>query len=517
MNWQQILSKKTFHNVLFVLCLGLMAWGYSYPKVVSYGPVSLHYWRQSDGASMARMYYENGMNFFEPMVHNQVGGQNHAVGEFPVLYYAVACLYKLFGPDDAIFRLFNFSIFFLGVLALFNLMLDHLRHVWLAFLPGLMLFASPLVAYYALNFIPNTTALGLFLIAAWIYNRYVLSRKLWVFYLSVLFLLLVALIKVTMLIPFLAWVGAGILLSLIPTWRRYYPAFFPPIRHLLVSLPIIVLPFIAWLMWAKQYNEIHGAGIFLLSIKPVWQMAMGDIHWTTKFLLEEQRKMYFHGGTLLLMATGAVVFLIRPKLNLLPLYLLFLFTTLGSIGFILLFYSQLAIHHYYFLDIFPMAMVLICLACYWLDRSDYLPRHKTLAMVLASGLLLPNVYASVTQLSEYYEIGGTHIPDPFPSLLKKEELKRFLQENGIQYPSMAVVVPDISPNNALYHLNLKGWSYDRPLTEDELKMFAGWEGKYFIVLDSTYLKNNPLPNATSKLIGVFDDHIYFYDLTVLKE
>ena len=83
-------------------------------------PSGDHIWRPSDGLSMAYTYYSEGNDFLEPKMLNQLGNDGRAVGEFPILYFGVAQLYKVFGQSDSIYRLTCWIIGFLGYFALFK-------------------------------------------------------------------------------------------------------------------------------------------------------------------------------------------------------------------------------------------------------------------------------------------------------------------------------------------------------------------------------------------------------------
>jgi hypothetical protein len=71
-------------------------------------PSSVHQWRQAACLSLADNYYEGNWNLFEPSMHIQFsdnGTSGKSAGEFPLLYYIVAILWKIFGKHEFIFRL----------------------------------------------------------------------------------------------------------------------------------------------------------------------------------------------------------------------------------------------------------------------------------------------------------------------------------------------------------------------------------------------------------------------------
>lgn len=516
-----IRSNQAWEKGLLLL-LGLLTISFFYGHFTSihYGPVSHHYWRQADGASIARMYYENDLRFFEPKVHNQVGGHNHAVGEFPIIYYAAAILYTLFTPDDTILKGLHYLVLMLGLLALFSTLHQRLENKWLSIVPPLFLFSSPLIAYFSLNFLPNTIGLGLFMIGIWLFNHYLKSEKIWIFSVFISVLTLMALIKITLLIPWIALVCTSMVLQLTKFETKHRTVTLPPLSLLLIGSGTVLLACGFWLWWASDYNAKHGAGIFLMQIKPIWSMPSRDAAWTGKHLIFEQRKMYFNLITLLFLTGWLCWILLNPRAVYRPVYYLTLFTTLGSFLYVLLFFNQLAIHSYYILDIFPLFTLLFVTLTLKVDTL--LSKVKTSNLAYSTLLFIPvllfsNIYASSNQQKIKNTPGGEFIQPPFPSLLKKRELNQFLEEYQIKYPEMAVVIPDISPNTLLHHLNLRGWSYSHPIAEEQLRQFAEWGGRYLILADEALLNDERLLKATSRPIGVFDHTIYFFDLQVMLD
>jgi hypothetical protein len=75
------LVKKLVFNPTFIfvfLFLG-MSLLYEYQKVIFFRPQSVHFWRQSDCASQALNYYQNGMHFGKPEIHNQVSDEKRVL------------------------------------------------------------------------------------------------------------------------------------------------------------------------------------------------------------------------------------------------------------------------------------------------------------------------------------------------------------------------------------------------------------------------------------------------------
>jgi len=130
--------KTQFLLLLFLIVLSIL---YGYHKVIQRGPFSYHQWRQADCLAFTLNYYEDDLNFFTPSIQ-WIGNDGHGrtISEFPILYYSVAQLWKLFGKQEIIFRLINILIVFSGLLYLFKLMKGKLNSNFWAFARVILLF-----------------------------------------------------------------------------------------------------------------------------------------------------------------------------------------------------------------------------------------------------------------------------------------------------------------------------------------------------------------------------------------
>jgi 4-amino-4-deoxy-L-arabinose transferase-like glycosyltransferase len=501
------------HAAFFAAVLGALVWAYDYASVAELGPVSIHSWRQGDGASLALSYYENGMRFFEPRVHNVAGGEGRAVGEFPALYYAVAGLYQLFGPNDALFRVLNFAVLATGLFLFSRALRRFVADPWLVLVPPFLLLASPLIAFYAFNFLPNTTALGLVLSAAYLYVRFVESGRLGWFYAVTAVMVLAALIKISTAVPLLALLGAGLALQALSrtdSWVGRVPRW----PHLLASAAAVLGLCAAWYAWAHRYNEVNAAHLFLLDPRPLWALSADRIAEIAAFLFR-QRRMYFDLAGLVFLAVLTVFLLARtrrlPELVALVLWL----TLLGSGAFLVLFFGQLHGHHYYFIDIMPLAALVLALGVWTLDRSLGSGLDRWAVRIGLALLVVANVDRAAFRMSRYYALGSDRIPPPYVSLNKRAELAQFLEDFGIAKPDRVLVLGDEAPNTPLYYLDLPGWTRARRnLGPRGLAKYAARGARYLVVLASprrTRTGGSPFP--TARPIAVFDGRVQFFELT----
>jgi hypothetical protein len=504
---------KLLHAVCFLAATVAIVWLYDYARVAALGPVSEHAWRQADGASLALSYYQEGMRFFEPQVHNAVGGDHHAVGEFPLLYFAVASLYRLFGPDDAIFRAANLAVLLTGLFLFSRALLRWVDDLWLALVPPLFLLGSPLLAFYGFNFLPNTTAFGLVLIAASFHLSYVATGRLAWFYAAAATALLAGLLKISFLVPFLALVGAGLVTQLRPR-REEDASGAPRWPHLAAATIAVLGASFAWYVWAREYNARHDSRLFLLGTRPIWSFSLEEIASEVAYLFRARRLRGFDsGGTVLLVVATYVLLFRGGSLTAVAKWTLRL-TLLGSLAFLLLFFGQLHNHDYYLVDVLPCAALVLGLGVWWLKREH--PSVAKNAVVRLALLLFvgANLLRSERVLSRLYRLDSHHIPPPVVSLNKREQLHQFLDDFGLDPTERVLVLGDGTPNLSLYYLNRRGWTRERRnMGPRALAKFEAKGARYLVVLAPprrTKTGASPFPTATP--IALFDGRIQFYDL-----
>ncbi|MCF8379736.1 MAG: glycosyltransferase family 39 protein [Bacteroidales bacterium] len=172
------MQSKYYYPTLFLALLFATAYIYDYHNILFKPSQSIHQWRQTDGISISRNYFLEGMDFFKPQTHNLTSDNGttafSATSETPILNYFIAILYKIFGYHEFFFRLINMIVYFTGLFYLFKaLSLFFKDRFWPVFI-SFLAFTSPVLVYYANNFLPNTTALSFAFIALYFFSKFYL-------------------------------------------------------------------------------------------------------------------------------------------------------------------------------------------------------------------------------------------------------------------------------------------------------------------------------------------------------
>ena len=209
----QLFSKKLFRYFLFLGIMISAALLYNYQETITYRPTSIHQWRNCISASMALNYAEEG-DFFHPRTHNLQADEHTSdvsVIEFPLIYYLIGMLYRIFGTHEIIYRVVHLLIGCTGLFFLIRLGYRILRNPILAMVPPVIIFSSPIYVYYINNFIPDAPALSIVFIAFFFFYRYYEQGGNFDFLVSVSLFAIAGLVKTPAFLLFFAIIGIYLL------------------------------------------------------------------------------------------------------------------------------------------------------------------------------------------------------------------------------------------------------------------------------------------------------------------
>jgi hypothetical protein len=398
-------SNPAFRYLLLFVVLLLLSWMYSYVEILPLRPGSVHQWRQADCLSLADNYYQGNWNLFQPALNilfsdNETSGKS--AGEFPLLYYIVAILWRLFGRHEFIFRLVTIAISFTGMFALFKLSFGILKDYFWALCSVIFLFSSPIFVFYTNNFLINVPAFSVMLIAVWYFYRFWKSSQNKFLYLSMGFFLLVGLLKISTLLCFVA-IGFIYLSDVSGRIRLKTegPVFRQPLKQ--------ILPFVAvlagtalWYLYVRHYNKIHGGVYTLNYIQSYWVSSKEQIASSLKSLKN------FIVFQVISIPSFIYLFLCLIYLGLhfrklagiwkvvLPLLLF------GYFVFIMLFFYSLDCHDYYHVDflIIPLAINLAFL--HYLRVNENALFQSSLLKLFFGAFMLYNVLYCANNMQMRY-------------------------------------------------------------------------------------------------------------------
>lgn len=459
-------------------------------------PMGVHQWRQSDSASEALNYAQNDIYFFTPQMHSQTGKNGYSASEFPIIYYAVAQLYKWFGFHEYIFKLVNLAFFIMGLWFLYLIALRFIKNKWLAIIPVIILGTSPYYFYYGLNFLPNVPAISCALVGWYFILKYIDEHKVAQLYLAAFMFTLSALLKASDGMNF-AIAGLVLLIHIFHADAATKSIYKKQTLHILAGAMIFAVSFISWVFYCKQFNAANGTGASLLGILPIWKLGPYDIYMVCRNALMEWA-MYIYNPLVWIIVIGSAYLFFRNLRRINPmLRLITVLFILGSFIYCLLWFEAFRDHDYYMLTpiVFPAFLMIAILNLF---ESDLTIKNVKRKRVIFIGILILSIgYNGFMQHNRYY--------NPDYNTVNKDlyTVEPYLRSIGIQRTDLVVSVPDPSLNNSLYLMNNPGWTEEFTDKNYNIYYFIDLGAKYLIVNDSAYAKNELYSRFMKNKIGEY--------------
>ncbi len=524
MHYSQI---KPYPNFLFFVCFMVSAGFIGFQHVINIAPQSIHYWRQADCTSQTLNFFKDGMGFFSPRIHNCGWTLDaHTAGEFPILYYFSAFLYHFFGEQEWILRGVDLLIYLLGLWALFRLALHLTENVVVAICFSLLFLASPMMAFYGVNYLPNVPALSLVFLSWLFFYYYVKTQRLMWFYACNGALLFAGLIKPTTLVTWVA-IGALWLFEILRgVFLRKKSVIFPNMSAVIPAFLMVLIPFLSWRMWADNYNKTHDTEYyFLKTVMPIWDMTLPERENTLRHIEKYALDTWFALPTLWVIAGITVLNIILAKKQNPLFFALFSLILVGTSFYFIAFFRQFMVHDYYATDLFGLGAVSILLFLFFLKQQFPSFINKALFLVLCIAFLIFNLNYTQQDFTARYDMTNTKYSTSNNFPLARFDIKRvrhFINDyTPISEKDTVISLPDITPNATLYYYDRRGYSYWNfgPTTiwsKDWMRlMVQNHKCKYLIINDLKSPVLDSIRPFLSSPLAQLDSVIWVYDLKKL--
>ena len=464
--WSGVRLSKRGSTLLFIILVSAQMVIYDYPSILFRRPQGYHAWRQSDCLSMARNYMVTDLPPWEGQMHYlSDAGSGRVMSEMPALPYLIGHLWRITGQREELYRGVLLTLSLMGLFALFltaRLLIDD---GFLAALVPALLFTSPMVAYYANNFISNGAALALALMGWYAAARSTIdgSRR-WAVGAVVLFTV-AGLLKAT---AALSLTAIFILLVLQHTpWRSAFLGGWRFKKDGLVLLSCVAGFAIigAWYAYARAYNAGQSQGIFLVGIMPYWEADQSMVREVWNGLSFHASQSWLRPFFYPVLGGGVLVALMRAERVPLALWTLLGLLILGTLSICALFFEALRDHDYYTLDqavLIPLVVMIPLLTLAGSSRPITATWPFQLAMV---ALLAHGTDFARRRVGDRYKgwMNQEYLIQNEPLGRMADTLTRF----GIPPDARVVCVPDFSFNCSLYLLDRPGWTDFGHLVSDD--------------------------------------------------
>lgn len=477
---------------------------YNYHVIIFKPPQSIHRWRQCDCLSITMNYYQDNNLFFEPSVH-YLGkdGTGKTVSDFPIIYYIVAQLWKVFGHYEFIYRLIILLFFFSGLFALFKIFENVLHDSLLAIAGSLLLFTSPTLVYYANNFLMDIPAFSLAIIGLYFFIKFSQSSKNKHLYLFSVFYIIAGLLKVSSLLSFFAILGLFVLelfnVQIVPGRKIFqYPN-----KQIVPLIAVLIIPMI-WYMYASNYNFRYNGGIFLIGTLPIWDVSLFQIKVILRAINDHIGWDYFRKETQIVFVLMFVFTLVFYKKSNKLYSFLTVFLVIGFLMFTLLFFQAFKDHDYYTINLFivvPVVLLSFMLICK--NRFNMVYRSLLFRIIIIV-FLIHNIDFARRRIDGRYNPNGWQNKDYIEYIQAFGEISPYMRSIGIKKEDKVLSLSDNSINISLYLMNQKGWTNyginaEGEKIENTIKMGA----KYLLIFDKEVNEKQAMKSFIKGKIGEY--------------
>lgn len=502
---------ERYDKLLFLVALIVLFFQFEYHKTMSLVPHSMHNWRQSDCVAFAMMYYDHGMNFFEPKVFNLLAGEGNAVGECPIIYYFVACLYKLFGPHEFIFRTVIFLFFIVGLFSLYNLTLRFTKDRFFAFVIPLLLFSSPLIMLYANNFLSDIPSLSLTFIAWDFILRYRDNSKQKYFWISMVLFATAALLKLNAAISFVA-LGSIFFVELNGWQKAKENNIFKHIKSNVLGFGLALLVIFIWYWWAIHYNEKHN--VTFLGTKtwpgwPIWETADETFLDTINGFFADSVYIFFQPTYALMLFLLVFVIANRGHADWFT-FNIFLLMLVGVSLFTFTFFFGIKDNIYYCINLMILPVFIFICAIQIIKKKYPITFNSIVFRSIIFVFLMVNMKYAKGTLDTLYHHGAQHYRVTDESF-NQTKFRAFVDSIGIKKTDRVICMPDKTPNALLSIVARQGWSeYNFNRTDTTAINNLINAGAQYLIIQNPFILSEPaLANYTGNYVAHYDN-FYVY-------
>lgn len=479
-------EKKNIIAFLVILVLGL---GLNY-RYLNEFPSYIHAWAQADRYALALGFMENGFNFLEPQtfVFNHQFPDNWLIEseesitavDFPIHDYIVAIIMKSTASSSPfVFRAYILLYSFIGLFALFRLVLLLTRSNAKSFFVIVFAATSPVFVYYQNGFLPSIPSLANILIALFFYIKYLQNGINRHFVFSVLFATLATLSRTTFAVAFCSILSVEMLRIF-----RNETSIKPKILPVALSLISIATFFIHNTNLRNRYGSI-----FLNKLLPATSFANATE--IIKAVLENWVTQYFslvHYASLIAIIGFAIFFVFKSKVSInrttKSVALLTIIMLLGYKLFALAMMQQFPAHDYYFLDTFYIVLILVLVV-----SLSVIPIRETKYGSLVSTAII--LMISIPMIYHVFETQMTRRQtgnwDKITITAKNfNGTDRFLDSMNISRQAKILVIDACAPNVPFIRMKRRGYALMSTKRENIINALS-WDFDYIAIQNEYFL------------------------------
>ena len=495
---------EKYKNIVFLVLLLLVSGATHVFTIMKQRPQSVHMWAMCDRGSIARNYAQEEMNLFLPRVHETKEGEGITGLEFPIMNYGAAVLYKIFGFSEFWYRLLMFIVYASGLYASYLITGFFLNSISYRYLSVFLFSITPILTYYAANFIPDTASFGFMMIAWYFFFSYFKQPSFFRFIFLTLFASLAVLIKLT------SAIGVIIMIGLI-VWSYIRKKNFE-LTNLKFTRPLVLIACLivfgltySWYTYAKYLNETYGLTVFLMkSMRPESWEAIKNV---AKHINEIWVQFYFPKAFyyLFLVTIGFIVYQIR-KVNE-QLIIIFIGYFFGVLSFVYMMFVQFGDHDYYIITLLPLLFFMFLLAFNLLEKLKVIDK---LSFGIVLGLIVLLLFGvKFNRGHQEFRMDEHCWLYDWSRYKDYQTVEPYVKELGLKSTDKVIAILDYSPNIALYFLNLKGWSVADIANDESIQRAMIHKPSFLVVNDIAQLDRPIFRDHAPQKIGQYKSILFY--------
>lgn len=387
--------------------------------------LDLYPMRQEQCAMLARNFYRNGFNFFNPQL-DWFGTFNSSWRlDFPIIQYLTSLLYGVFGIHEYLARLVAI-IFSLGSIYYLYKLVKTYFDIKSAIFASLFFAISPLNVYFSRTFMPDSLMIFFTLTTIYYFSKWLDNEKPINYFISILSAALAFLIKITTLylIPPLIYLS----------YLKYKKKIFKKWQVLL----FFILSLFPMILWYRMTNFKMSENLF--SIFAIRTLLNNDFY----------RRIFESVSIFVLTPLGIILFILGMFLKTDKKSQLVFHIWLFSLAFYILLTPYFNyIHYYYQLPLVPVVSVFIGRSFLLLtdknllNRFTIIPRYVT-TKVLVTVVLLVILFMSFLSIRPFYKWNKV-------SFNVAKKIEKLTPRDAI------IIIGRCSQEAFLYYCDRKGW------------------------------------------------------------
>lgn len=441
--------------------------------------MSIHVWRQTNTQTVINNFYEEDFNILNPKRNLRGNGDGIYRGDFPLMQWIVAGLYKVFGPSLVTTRGVNFIIGLFSVLGMYFLLLYLFNNPVMGVIGAWAFNFSPTFYYYTVNPLPDNLALCFSIWGLAFFFAYASNKRFSIMFLSALLLALGNIIKpqyiIFFSIPFFYF------LFNINKYSR---------KHLVMAVTFflglfMVFPF-AW--YATVLPAMKGEGVIAgvldsdVSYLTLLNYLIGNLVSVLPELLINYAAVPFF------IAAFYFIWRNKPAKNI-------HFKTLAIGGMLTIAYLVFEInmiktyHDYYLFPFLPFIFILVAYGAWNLMNSG-----KNYLTYISYLLLIALPFTAYLRMKNRWN--PEHPGFNKDLLTYKDELRNLVPDDAL-----CIVGGDKSQYIYFYYVDKKGWSFDDYLSAGRMDTIIA-QGAQYMYSDNRNIDENP------EIQAYFDEKLF---------